>query len=86
MLPLHYPGVLHIVLFTPLVVNSLTSTLTLGATIEHGIPMFLVTLTHLPRHNGLHLDDVPARASIVVVVEGDHTIVHFRVDKKLCLR
>jgi hypothetical protein len=60
--------------------------LTLGTVIEHGIPMFLMTLTHFPGHNLLDFDNVASRTHIVVVVEGNHTIDHFRVDKKLCLR
>ena len=61
-----------------------TSTLTLGAIIEHGIPMLLMSLTHLPRHNFLDFNNVVVASwtHIVVVVERDHTIVHFRVSKK----
>jgi hypothetical protein len=75
-----------------------TSTLTLGTIIEHGIPMLLMSLTHLPRHNFLDFDNivVASRTHIVVVVERNHdyiffvlaenrTIVRFRVSKKPCL-
>jgi hypothetical protein len=54
-----------------------TSTLTLGTIIEHGKLVFLMSLTHLPRHNFLDFDYVvvASRTHIVVVVEGNHVCI-----------
>jgi hypothetical protein len=46
--------------------------------------VFPVTRSHLPRLLDLDLDFavLPARPHIVVVLERNHTIVHFRVSRK----
>jgi hypothetical protein len=74
---------LYIILVTPPLVNGLASTLAFGPVVERRKLVFLVTLTHFPRHNFLDFDHVAAWTHIVVVVEGNHTMYHFRVDSKL---
>jgi hypothetical protein len=79
---------LHIILVTPSLVNIVSGTLTLGAIVHKRIAMLLVTRRGFPRLLDLEFDFVAvlaARANIVVVVERNHTIVHFRVSKKPCL-
>jgi hypothetical protein len=56
----------------------------LGAIVHNGIPMLLVTRGHFPLLPDLELDMVALGSHIVVVVERNHAIVHFRVGKKLC--
>jgi len=58
--------------------------LTLGPVVHSGIPMFLVTRGSFPRLLDLDFDLVvlAAWSNIVVVVERNHTIVHFRVSRK----
>jgi hypothetical protein len=83
-LPLCYIGNLHIILPSPTPVNIFSGTLTLGTIVHERISVFPVTRSHLPL--GLDLDFdltvLPARPHIVVVLERNHTIVHFRVSRK----
>jgi hypothetical protein len=83
-LPLCYIGNLHIILSTPTSVNIFSGTLTLGTIVHERIAVFPVTRSHLPRLLDLDLDFavLPARPHIVVVLERNHTIVHFRVNRK----
>ena len=65
-----------------------TSTLTLGTIIEQRVaPILPMPSTQLPRLFHLDFDYVVVATGshIVVVVEGNHAIVQFRVDKKSCL-
>ena len=84
-LPLSYVGRLHIILLTPSSVNISAGTLSLGTMIHKRIAVFPVTRRHFPRLLDLDLDlaVLPARTHIVVVLERNHTIVHFRVSRKL---
>jgi hypothetical protein len=61
-----------------------SGSLTLGAIVHNGMPVFLVTRRNLPLRSHFELDMVAAWSHIVVVVERNHAIVHFRVGKKLC--
>ncbi len=78
---------LHIILLTPTPVNIAASTLAFGPVIEGSVgPILPVTRADFPRLLDLDFDNVLAWTHIVVVVERNHTIDHFRVDKKPCLR
>ena len=46
--------------------------------------MLLVSRRNLPLWSYLDFDMVASWSGIVVVVERNHAIVHFRVGKKLC--
>lgn len=80
------PIILYIILLTPTPVNVATSTFAFWSIIEGSVgPILPVTRTDLPRLLDLDLDYILAWTHIVVVVERNHTIDHFRVDKKPCL-
>ncbi len=59
---------------------------TLGAIVHNCIPMLLVSRRQLPWSFDLEFDfvGVAAWSGIVVVVERNHAIVRFRVDRKPC--
>ena len=59
-----------------------SGSLTFGAIVHNGMPVFLVSRRNLPLRSHLDLDMVAAWSGIVVVVERNHAIFRFRAGKK----
>ena len=79
-------AILHIIITTPALVNTLAGTTPLGAVVERRIgTVFPMPLSSLPLLLELELDDVATGLThIVVVVERNHAKSHFRVSRKPC--
>ena len=73
---------LHIILISPSPVNSVACASSLGPAVHSGVSVFPVTRSHFPRFLDLEFDNLAIAANIVVVVERNHTINHFREDRK----